>query len=68
VKSDTAPAANSANNASKQDDKSGGTAADLQPQSRLKTVMCTNLCLSSEDVDKLFDEAKTRGPGTKGLA
>ena len=41
-----------------QDDKGGGTAAALQLQSRLKKVMCANLCLSSEDVDKLFDEAK----------
>ena len=58
VKSDAAPAVNLANDTSKQDDKSGSTAADLQLQSRLKTVMCTNLCLSSEEVDKIFDEAK----------
>lgn len=30
----------------------------LELQSKLKSVMCTNLCLSSEDVDKLFAEAQ----------
>ena len=68
AKSDAAPAANLAKDTLKQENKSGGTAADLQLQSKLKTVMCTNLCMSSEDVDRLFEEVKTRGPGTKGLA
>ena len=58
VKTDASPAAAPAKNSSQQDYKGGGTAAALQLQSRLKTVMCANLCLSSEDVDKLFDEAK----------
>ena len=30
----------------------------LELQSKLKSVMCTNLCLSSEDVNKLFAEAQ----------
>ena len=58
VKTDAAPTDAPAKDYSQQDDKGGGTAAALQFQSRLKTVMCANLCLSSEDVDKLFDEAK----------
>ena len=58
VKTDSAPAAAPANDSSQQDDKGGRTAAALQLQSRLKKVMCANLCPSSEDVDKLFDEAK----------
>ena len=58
IKSETSPAANVTNDASKQAKKNDGTAADLQLQSKLKSVMCTNLCLSSEDVDKLFEEAK----------
>ena len=58
AKSDAAPAANLAKDTLKQENKSGGTAADLQLQSKLKTVMCTNLCMSSEDVDRLFEEAK----------
>ena len=58
AKTDAAPAAAPSKDSSQQDDKGGGTSAALQFQSRLKTVMCANLCLSSEDVDKLFDEAK----------
>ena len=58
VNLETSPATNVANDASKQAKKNDGTAADLQLQSKLKSVMCTNLCLSSEDVDKLFEEAK----------
>ena len=58
VKTDASPAAAPAKDSSQQDDKGGGTAAALQLQSRLKTAMCANLCLSSEDFDKLFDEAK----------
>jgi hypothetical protein len=67
AKSDAAPAANLAKDTLKQENKSGGTAADLQLQSKLKTVMCTNLCMSSEDVDRLFEEAKKlEGPERKG--
>lgn len=33
--------------------------SQLQLNSRLKQVMCTNLCLSSEDVDKIFEEASS---------
>ena len=29
----------------------------LQLQSKLKEVMCTNLCMSGDDVDKLFAQA-----------
>eukprot|EP00984_Skeletonema_dohrnii_P013468 scaffold5583_cov166-Skeletonema_dohrnii-CCMP3373.AAC.2 len=31
----------------------------LQLNSRLKQVMCTNLCMSPEDVDKILDEASS---------
>ena len=58
AKTDSAPTAALAKDFSQWDDKGGGTAAALQLQSRLKTVMCANLCLSSEGVDKIFDEAK----------
>ena len=34
-------------------------ATQLQLQSRLKEVMCTNLCMSGDDVDKLFDAANS---------
>ena len=68
AKPDAAPTAAPAKDSSHQYDKGGGTAAALQLQSRLKKVMCANLCLSSEDVDKIFDEVNTRGPGEKGLA
>ena len=57
-KTDAAPTADPAKYSSQQDDKGGRTAAALQLQSRLKTVMSANFCLSSEDVDKIFDEAK----------
>jgi len=33
--------------------------ASLDLQTKLKNVMCTNLCMSSEDVDKLFEQAKS---------
>ena len=33
------------------------TNASLDLQTKLKQVMCTNLCMSSEDVDKLFNQA-----------
>ena len=58
AKTDAAPTAAPAKDFSQQDDKGGGTVAALQFQSRLKTVVCANLCLSSEDVDKIFDKAK----------
>ena len=58
AKTDAAPAAAQAKGSSQKYDKGSGTAAALQFQSRLKTVMCANLRLSSEYVDKLFDEAK----------
>ena len=67
-KTDAAQTAAPATDSLQQDNKGGRTAAALQLQSRLKTVMCANLCLSSEDVDNLFDEAKNKGPGKKGLA
>ncbi len=35
--------------------------AALQLNSRLKQVLCTNLCLSQEDVDKIFEEANASG-------
>ena len=41
----------------KKDKKAESGANSLQLQSRLKEVMCTNLQLSSADVDKLFDQA-----------
>ena len=31
--------------------------ATLDIQAKLKEVLCTNLCLSGEDVDKIFDQA-----------
>ena len=44
----------------------GGTApaadnksASLDLQTKLKNVMCTNLCMSSEDIDKLFEQAES---------
>ena len=43
--------------AAKKEDKSNG-AATLQLQSKLKEVMCTNLCMSGDDVDKIFAQAK----------
>ena len=58
AKTDAAPAAAPAKGSLQQDDKGCGTAAALQLQSRIKTVMCANLCLSSEDLYKYFDEAK----------
>ena len=58
AETDAAPAADPTKDSSQQDDKVGGTAAAIQLQSRLKKVMCANLCLISEDVDKLFYEAK----------
>ena len=58
AKTDTAPTAAPAKDYSQQYDKGGGTAAALKLQSRVKTVMCANLCLISEDIDKIFDEAK----------
>ena len=47
AKTDAAPTAAPAKDSSQQDDKGGGTAAALQLQSRINTVMCANLCLSS---------------------
>ena len=35
----------------------GGGTKDLQLQSKLKEVLCTNLCMSSDDVEKLFEKA-----------
>ena len=32
--------------------------SSLQLQSKLKEVLCTNLCLSAADVDKMFDQAQ----------
>ena len=58
MKTDAAPIVAPAKDSLQQDEKGGGIAAALQFQSRLKTVMCANFCLSSEDVDKIFDEAK----------
>ena len=58
AKTYAAPTAAPAKDSSQQDAKGGGTSADLQLQSSIKTVMCANLCLSSEDVDKIFDEAE----------
>ena len=58
VNIDAAPTAAPAKDSLQQDDRGGGTAAAIQFQSRLNTVMCANLCLSSEHVVKLFDEAK----------
>ena len=44
-------------------DKPTGTPAppkpDLALQSRLKDVMCTNLCMSEDDVNKLFEAANS---------
>ena len=40
------------------DEKPDATHSGLQLQGRLKEVMCTNLCMSSEDVDKLFSQAQ----------
>ena len=46
--------------------KSGGTtgsngtsntSTNLELHSKLKDVLCTNLCMSSGDVDKLFEQA-----------
>jgi len=45
------------NNVIKNDKKAGSGANSLQLQSRLKEVMCTNLQLSSADVEKLFEQA-----------
>ena len=42
--------------AAKKDDKSNG-ATTLQLYSKLKEFMCTNLCMSSDDVDKIFAQA-----------
>ena len=67
AKTDAAPTAAPAKDYSHQDGKCGGTAAALQFKSRLKTVMYANLCLSSEDVDKLFDEAKNQRAREKGV-
>ena len=67
VKADAAPTAAPAKDSSQQDEKGGGKAAAIQLQSRLKKVMCDNLCLSSEDVDKLFDEAKSQRAQKKGV-
>ena len=58
AKTDAAPTAAPAKDSSQQDEKGGVTAAAIQLQSSLKKVMCANLCLISEDVDKLFYEAK----------
>ena len=41
----------------KNDKKAESGANSLQLQSRLKEVMCTNLQLSSADVEKLFEQA-----------
>jgi hypothetical protein len=35
------------------------TDSNLQLQARLKEVMCTNLCMSGDDVDKIFDAANS---------
>ena len=51
VGSDTAAATKGANA-----DKAK-PASNLQLQSKLKEVMCTNLCMSSDDVEKLFAQA-----------
>ena len=45
------------NTVTKNDKKAGSGANSLQLQSRLKEVMCTNLQLSSADVEKLFEQA-----------
>jgi len=50
----TTSAAGSAGESGKTDAAQPG----LQLQGRLKEVMCTNLCMSSEDVDKLFSQAQ----------
>ena len=68
AKTDAAPTDAPAKDYLQQDDKGGGTVAALQLQSRLKTVMCANLFLSSEDVDNIFDEAKNQRAQKKGLA
>ena len=52
-KNGTATAATTATS----DEKKVTPAADLQLASRLKEVMCTNLCMSAADVDALFTEA-----------
>lgn len=38
-------------------EKSSNQSAKLELHAKLKEVMCTNLCLSSEDVDRIFDQA-----------
>ena len=43
----------------KTDTASKTSQSQLQLNSRLKQVMCTNFCLSEEDVDKIFDEASS---------
>ena len=45
------------NKATKDDKKAEIGSNSLQLQSRLKEVMCTNLHLSSADVEKLFEQA-----------
>ena len=50
------------NGVAKKEDKSNG-ASTLQLQSKLKEVMCTNLCMSGDDVDKVFSQAKIKLEG-----
>ena len=52
----TVAATQGTNGAAKKEDKSNGTAT-LQLQSNLKEVMCTNLCMSLDNVDKIFAQA-----------
>ena len=51
-----AAAAKAASDAAKAAKESKST---LDIQAKLKEVLCTNLCLSGDDVDKLFQEAST---------
>ena len=67
VNTDASPTAAPDKDSLQQDYKGGGTAAALKFQSKLKIVMCANLCLISEDVDKIFKEAKNQKAGEKGV-
>ena len=39
------------------DEDTSKPASDLQLAAKLKEVLCTNLCMNSDDVDKLLNEA-----------
>ena len=68
VQKTTVAATQGTNGTAKNQYKANG-AATLQLQSKLKEVMCTNLCMSGDDVDKIFAQAGgNRGPGALGLA